>query len=86
MNILKSLKFRIFDNLWTTLGGGTVGGGIVAIIIGKLEEMTGCHFSTAFANVDWGQLFGFVAMQVFGMLVTDGNKVVPNDKTKDGSV
>jgi hypothetical protein len=70
-----SLKSRAFGNLNTTMGGGVVGVGLAALI-GQLEAATGCHFQTAFANIDWLQIAGFVFSQSFGAMMTDANKTI----------
>lgn len=59
----------------TTIGGG-IAGIVLAAIIGKVEEMSGCKFAVAFGNIDWVQLVGFASMQIFGALTTDANKTV----------
>ncbi|MEM0272920.1 MAG: hypothetical protein QW514_10305 [Thermoprotei archaeon] len=79
-NILSSLRFRVFENLKTTLGGGTVLGVLSAIVIGKLEEMSGCKLREAFMGIDWVQFITFLIVQIFGAFVTDGNKTVPVNK------
>lgn len=76
MSIIDNVKFRVFGNLKTTLGGGTVLGVVFAALISKLEDMSGCRFREAFAGLDWGQLTGFLVVQMFGAFVTDGNKKV----------
>lgn len=70
-----SLKTRAIDNPNTTIGGGAIGIGFAALI-GQLETATGCHFATAFANIDWLQIAGYTVAQVFGASVTDGKKTV----------
>jgi len=74
-NFLNTLGDRLIKNYRTSVGGG-IAGMIFAIFIGKLEEMSGCHFATAFANVDWGQLAGYLFGQAFGLIVTDSHKTV----------
>lgn len=74
INFVKSIPFRI-ANKNTTIGGGLFGV-VSAVVIGKLEEMSGCKFSTAFMNVDWIQLVVFIISQVFGALMTDANKKI----------
>lgn len=74
-NFMSSIMFRIFGNAKTTVGGG-VFGVVLAAMFSKFEEMMGCKFSEAFANVDWGQLFVFGITQLFGALTTDANKTI----------
>jgi hypothetical protein len=73
---LNTIGSRIVGNPRTTVGGG-ISGVLFAILVEKLETMSGCHFTEAFAGLDWMQLAGFVFAQGFGMLVTDSHKVVP---------
>ncbi len=85
MNILAKIigffgssKQRIIGNPHTTVAGGVLGV-VGAAVIGKIEEMSGCHFSTAFANIDWVQLAFFVFAQVNGALSTDANKTISTE-------
>ena len=75
LEFTKSIPTRTTDHLNTTIGGGVVGVGFAALI-GQIETATGCHFATAFANIDWLQITGYVFSQVFGALSTDANKTV----------
>jgi len=70
-----SLKQRTVDNKNTTIGGGLAGVAFAALI-SQLETATGCHFQEAFAGLDWAQIAGYVAMQAFGAMTTDGAKTV----------
>lgn len=79
---MKNILFRILKNKNTTIGGGVLGV-VVASIFAKLEEMSGCKFSVAFANIDWGQLFIFGIMQLFGAFVTDADKIVEKQNTPE---
>lgn len=72
-----------FKNKNTTIGGG-VAGIVLAAIIGKVEEMSGCKFAVAFGNIDWVQLVGFASMQIFGALTTDANKIVSSQPVSKG--
>jgi hypothetical protein len=79
MNIqgfLNTIGSRIVGSPRTTVGGGVLGG-LLALAIGKLETMSGCHFQEAFAGMDWAQLIGYIVTQGFGMIVTDSHKTVP---------
>ena len=75
LEFFKSIKTRTVDNKNTTIGGG-VAGVAFAALIGKLEEMSGCHFAIAFANVDYLQLAVYVYSQVAGALTTDASKTI----------
>jgi hypothetical protein len=72
---LSSLKMRTIGSPNTTIGGG-VFGIVAAALFFKIEEMTGCHFATAFGNIDWGQLFVYGMSQIVGALTTDGDKTI----------
>lgn len=74
-NFFSTILERVIGNKNTTIGGG-VFGVVAAAIFGKLETMMGCNLQAAIGNVDWGQLFVFGISQVFGALMTDGNKTV----------
>lgn len=84
LNLFKTSKERTVNNKATTVAGG-VGGVIMAGLIGKLEEMSGCHFVEAFANIDWIQLAVFGYSLVAGALTTDANKTVSVPTTNTGS-
>jgi hypothetical protein len=71
------------QNKNTTVGGGVAGLVLVAII-GKIEEMSGCKFAVAFANIDWVQIVGFASMQIFGAMTTDANKTTSTHNTVKG--
>jgi hypothetical protein len=73
--ILNSLKFRFFNNVKTSIGGGTFGV-VLAALFAKFEEMSGCRLSEVLPNIDWGQLFVFGISQLFGLYVTDADKVI----------
>lgn len=75
LGVLRTSKERAVGSKRTTIAGG-VGGVVLAGLIGKLEEMSGCKFATAFANVDWIQLAVFIYSLVAGALTTDANKIV----------
>lgn len=78
MNIqgfLNTIGSRLIGSPRTTVGGG-IAGMIFAMLIGKLESMSGCHFQEAFAGIDWGELAGYLFGQIFGIIVTDSSKVV----------
>jgi hypothetical protein len=70
-----SLKKRTVDNKNTTIGGGVVGIAFAALI-GQIETASGCHFQEAFAGMDWVQVAGYVMIQAFGAMTTDGKKTV----------
>lgn len=72
---IKDLIFRFMKNPKTTIGGGIVGVAGAALI-GQLEQQSGCHFATAFANIDWIQIIVFVLSQVLGGFSTDANKTI----------
>lgn len=78
LSVLKTSGERVKANPHTTIGGG-VFGIVAAALVGKLEEMSGCHFATAFANVDWLQVAVYVFAQTQGALSTDANKTVGNN-------
>jgi hypothetical protein len=73
--ILNSLKFRFFNNVKTSIGGGAFGV-VLAALFAKFEEMSGCRFSEVLPNIDWGQLFIYGVSQLFGLYVTDADKTV----------
>lgn len=73
--LIGSLKKRVVNSKNTTIGGGVAGVALVALI-GQLEAASGCHFKEAFMGMDWMQVAGYVVMQVFGAITTDGNKTV----------
>lgn len=75
LEFIYTIKTRTVDSKNTTIGGG-VAGVVFAAVIGKLEEISGCHFTTAFANIDYMQLTGFIFMQVYGALTTDADKTI----------
>lgn len=75
-SMIQSIVFRMTKNPHTAIGGGAFGV-VAAALFAKFEEMSGCNFSTAFANVDYGQLFVFGITTIFGLSVTDANKTTP---------
>lgn len=75
IEFLGSIKQRAVSNPNTTIGGG-VFGVIGAALISKVEDLSGCHFSTAFANIDWMQVAFYVYAQAHGALSTDANKTI----------
>jgi len=83
-NLIKELFERTAGSKKTTIGGGLVGIAAAALLL-KVEEISGCNFSTAFANVDYGQIFVFVLCQVFGAITTDANKTI-NRKINNNTV
>lgn len=70
--MLEALKKRLFGSWKTTLGGGVVGL-FGAGIVKYLETKYKCDFSGGF---DMIALVTYFVGQVFGALVTDGNKTV----------
>lgn len=75
LEFIRTIKSRAVDNKNTTIGGG-VWGIVFAALVGKLEELSGCKFTTAFANVDYIQIAVFLYGQIIGALSTDANKTV----------
>lgn len=82
MQFFATLGLRI-QNKNSTIGGG-VAGVVLAAVIGKIEEMSGCKFTIAFGNIDWVQLVGFISMQIFGAVMTDANKTVATQPVVKG--
>jgi hypothetical protein len=75
IEFLGSIKQRAVDHPNTIVGGG-VFGVIGAALLSKVEDLSGCHFATAFANFDWMQIAFYVYAQVHGALSTDANKTL----------
>lgn len=73
-HLLQSIMYRVKGNPRTTVGGGVIGL-VIAALISQIEEASGCHFAQAFDGVDWAQIIGFGVVQLFGALVTDGDKL-----------
>lgn len=73
--IIQSILFRITKNPNTSIGGGAFGV-VAAALFAKVEEMSGCHFQAAIANIDWAQLFIFGICQIGGLASTDANKTI----------
>jgi hypothetical protein len=70
-----SLKTRAVDSKNTTVGGGVLGIGVMALI-GQLELASGCKFQEAFMGLDWAQVISGVAIAIFGAMTTDAKKTV----------
>jgi intracellular septation protein A len=75
IELLGTLKPRVVDNRNTTIGGGVLGLGLMALIA-QVETATGCHFKEAFMGLDWMQIISGTAVAVFGALTTDAHKTV----------